>query len=185
MQWSDVNETTGELSISKSLEQTKAGPRVKSTKSGEPRKFVVPDAAITVLGEHRIEQNRDKELLGADYQNHEFIFCQPHGAYYSSDREDARVRELMVKVGLEGVSLHSLRHGFATELLSDGVPLALVSERLGHSDQNITLSIYGHAIPADSRAAAKVWNDSMAGALRWEQELRGCAEYRKVLHGRH
>lgn len=104
-------------------------------------------------------------MYGADYQENGLIFCQPHGAYYSPDREGARVKELMVAVGLEGVSLHSLRHKFATELLSDGVPLAVVSERLGHADQNITLSIYSHAILADNRAAAKVWNDRMANVL--------------------
>ena len=39
--WSDLNLDTGEVSVSKSLEQTKKGLRVKSTKSGEPREFVV------------------------------------------------------------------------------------------------------------------------------------------------
>jgi integrase len=70
--------------------------------------------------------------------------------------------ELMRKVGLRGVSLHSLRHSHASILLSKGVPPAVVSQRLGHADQNITLSIYSHALPADARAAAKLWNDSMA-----------------------
>ncbi len=35
----------------------------------------------------------------------------------------------------------SLRHTFATEMLHQGVPLAEVSKRLGHADQNITLGI--------------------------------------------
>jgi len=165
LQWTDLDESTGELSVSKSLEQTKAGLRVKSTKSEKPRRFVIPDWAISVLANHRAEQGTDKSLFGPDYQDHGLIFCQPHGAYYSPDREGARVKELMRAVGLEGVSLHSLRHSFASELLSDGVPLAVVSERLGHADQNITLSIYSHAMPADTRAAAKVWNDAMADVI--------------------
>jgi integrase len=181
VQWADVNENTSEITISKSLEQTKAGGlRVKSTKSEKPRKFVVPEAALEVLAEHRLQQDEDKRMFGSDYQDHGLIFCQPHGAYYSPDREGARVKELMVAVGLKGVSLHSLRHTFATELLSDGVPLAVVSERLGHADQNITLSIYSHAIPADSRAAAKVWNDSMADVLEGSKkagEERSTAKY--------
>ncbi len=61
----------------------------------------------------------------------------------------------MRSVGLQGVSLHSLRHSHASALLSKGVPLAVVSERLGHADQNITLSIYSHAIPADTKAAER------------------------------
>jgi integrase len=64
-----------------------------------------------------------------------------------------------------GVSLHSLRHSHASILLSNGVPVAVVSQRLGHADQNITLSIYSHALPADTLAAAKIWNDSMADVI--------------------
>jgi integrase len=165
LQWPDLNDQTGELSVSRSLEQTKAGLRVKSTKSGEPRKFVIPDPAISVLAEHRTEQENDKRMFGPDYQDHGLIFRQPNGAYYSPDRVGARVKELMVAVGLKGVSLHSLRHTFASELLSKGVPIAVVSERLGHADQNITLSIYSHAIPADGRVAAKVWDDALGDVI--------------------
>jgi integrase len=104
-------------------------------------------------------------MFGKGYDEHNLVFCQPSGAHYSPDRLGARVVELMRKVGLEGVSLHSLRHSHATILLSNGVPVAVVSERLGHADQNITLSIYSHALPADTRAAAKIWNDSMAGVI--------------------
>src|ERR1700683_3025745 len=65
VQWADVNETTSEITISKSREQTKAGGlRVKSTKSEKPRKFVVPEAALEVLAEHRVQQENDKRMFG-------------------------------------------------------------------------------------------------------------------------
>ena len=165
LEWSDLDESTSEISISKSLEQTKAGLRIKSTKSEEPRHFSVPEWALEVLRAHREEQDKDRQLFGPDYEDHHLVFCQPHGAFYSPDRLGARVSELMRKVGLQGVSLHSLRHSHATSLLSKGVPIAVVSERLGHADQNITLSIYSHALPADTKAAAKIWNDAMADVI--------------------
>ncbi|MEO8367962.1 MAG: site-specific integrase [Candidatus Solibacter sp.] len=165
LEWPDLNMTTGELIVSKSLEQTKAGLRVKSTKSEKPRRFVVPETVLPVLADHRTQQDQDKRMFGPDYQDHGLIFCQPGGGYYSPDRLGARVKELMVAVGLDGVSLHSLRHTNATELLRHGVPIAEVSRRLGHADQNITLSIYSHAVPADSRAAAKVWDDALGDVI--------------------
>jgi site-specific recombinase XerC len=100
------------------------------------------------------------------YQDHGLIFCQPNGAYYSPDKEGSRVKKLMRAVGLEGVSLHCLRHSFASELLSKGTPIPVVSERLGHANPNITLSIYSHAIPADSRAAEKVWDNALADVIQ-------------------
>lgn len=79
--------------------------------------------------------------------------------------------------------MHSLRHMFASELLSKGVPITEVSERLGHADKNITLAIYAHAIPADSRAAAKVWDDALGDVIHASKKApasrmveNGCTE---------
>ena len=94
----------------RSLEQTKAGLRVKSTKSDEPRNFVVPESALSVLADHRTEQDKTSGCSAPTTRITDLIFCQPNGAYYSPDRVGARVKELMVAVGLKGVSLHSLRH---------------------------------------------------------------------------
>jgi integrase len=165
LQWTDVDFERGNLSVSKSVEQTKIGLRVKCTKSEEPRDFDIPEWSIEVLKAHRVVQDRDRKMFGATYQDNGLIFCQPGGGYYSPDRVGARVSELMRKAGLEGVSLHSLRHSTASLLLSKGVPLSVVSEQLRHANQNITLSIYSHAIPSDKRAAAKIWNDSMADVI--------------------
>ena len=68
----------------------------------------------------------------------------------------------MKKAGLTEVSLHDLRHSHASILLSKGVPVPAVSEQLGHANPNVTMAIYAHAIPADSRSAAKIWNDAVS-----------------------
>ncbi len=162
--------------MSKSLEQTKAGLRVKSTKSEKPRHFSVPETALLALADHRKEQENDKRLFGSDYQDHDLIFCQPGGGYYSPDRLGARVKELMVAVGLKGVS----SRWATSRMLRNGVPLAEVSRRLGHADQNITLAIYNHAVPADSRAAARVWDDALGDVI---QEGKKAVEELPVAHG--
>ncbi len=165
LQWPDIDFASGIMNVTKSLEQTKKGLRVKSTKSGKGRRFAVPVAALDVLQAHKEQQQRDKELLGSDYQDNELVFCRPDGRYYSPDRVGARVVELMRKAGLNGVSLHSLRHTHASELLSSGVPIATVAKRLGHANANVTLSIYAHALEADELAAAKIWDDAMASVI--------------------
>jgi integrase len=49
LEWSDLNLNTGVLSVSKSLEETRGGLRVKPTKSNKPRAFPVPASALAVL----------------------------------------------------------------------------------------------------------------------------------------
>jgi integrase len=164
LQWPDIDFDTAVMNVTKSLEQTKSGLRVKSTKSGKPRRFTVPEGALDALREHRAEQDRDRALFGRDYQEHQLVFCRPDGGYYSPDRAGARIVELMKKAGLEG-SMHSLRHTHASELLSQGVPIPTVAKRLGHANANVTLSIYAHALETDEIAAAKIWEDSMRDVI--------------------
>jgi integrase len=123
LQWADIDLETGLMNAKKSPEQTKAGLRVQSTKSEKPRRFAVPAGALDALREHHTDQARDREFFGADYQAHSPVFCGPEGTYYSPDRVGARIVEVMKKAGLAGVSLHSLRHTHAGELLSAGVPI--------------------------------------------------------------
>lgn len=169
LQWPDIDFSSGIMNVSKSLEQTKKGLRVKSTKSGKPRRFAVPAAALEALKFHRAQQDQDKQLFGSDYQDNQLVFCRPDGGYYSPDRVGARVVELMKKAGIEGVSLHSLRHTHASELLSNGVPIPTVAKRLGHANANVTLSIYAHALEADELAAAKIWDDAMVTVIKAHQ----------------
>lgn len=65
---------------------------------------------------------------------------------------------------LPRIRFHDLRHTHATLLLEAGVPIKVVSERLGHASVSTTLDIYAHVMPAaDSDAAARfsatVWGD--------------------------
>jgi integrase len=166
LEWADVDWGKATLEVSKSLEETKAGLRVKSTKSGHARRFAVPAEVLDVLREHQRAQEEDRQLYGPDYARLNLIFARPDGQFYNPDKLGVRVRRAMQAAGLEGVSLHSLRHSHASELLSQGAPITAVAERLGHASANITLGIYSHALPADNQATAKLWNDAMASVIQ-------------------
>jgi integrase len=59
------------------------------------------------------------------------------------------------------VSLHTLRHSHGSVLLADGVDLATVSERLGHSSVRVTADIYTHALRGRDQDAARRWDEFM------------------------
>jgi integrase len=67
--------------------------------------------------------------------------------------------------GLDGVRLNDLRHMVATSLLRAGVPIEVVSKRLGHAHTSITQDIYSHVLDETAaREAADIMGRLMNGA---------------------
>ena len=56
------------------------------------------------------------------------------------------------------IRIHDFRHSHASLLLSMNVPITVISERLGHSDINMTLNTYSHMIPKDEDKAVDILN---------------------------
>jgi integrase len=53
---------------------------------------------------------------------------------------------------------HDLRHSAGTMWLSQGVPVKVVSEMLGHADVGTTLRVYAHVIEGSQQQAVDVMN---------------------------
>ena len=63
-------------------------------------------------------------------------------------------RNAVAAAGLRHIKLHDLRHGHASLLIDAGVPIAVVSERLGHANPNVTLGVYTHQLRGSQAQAA-------------------------------
>lgn len=97
---------------------------------------------MRLLPGHREEQKQDKINFGFAYQDNDLIFCQPNGDFYSPDHVGTRVKVVLRKAGYPNFSLHSLGHSHASIILGNGMPLAVVSGRLGHANQNIVGRVF-------------------------------------------
>ena len=161
--WADMNWATSTLTISKSLEQTRAGLRVKRPKNNRSRAGRLPQSGVVALQFLRSEQDEHRRLFSGDYQYNDLVFCQPDGRYYEPDLVSAISIRGMRKAGIAAGSLHTLRHMHASNLLSMGIPMTAVSARLGHADTSVTSRIYSHPLPADDQRAADAWDGLIGG----------------------
>ncbi len=66
--------------------------------------------------------------------------------------------------GLPRIRLHDLRHTAATMLLDQGVPLKVVSERLGHSSVSVTADLCQNALEHVRQDAADKAGAILLGA---------------------
>jgi integrase len=167
LQWDDVEWLSATLTVSKSIEETEAsGLRVKAPKSGLTRKFRIGPTAIAALRFQQEQQQECRRLYGDSYQDNGLVFCLPDGSYFAPHLVSQTIRRRVAKAGISGASLHTLRHTHASILLSRGVPLTAVSNRLGHADTNITARIYSHALPDDDVRAADAWEATIRGPVQ-------------------
>ena len=63
------------------------------------------------------------------------------------------------KANVKKIRLHDLRHSHATLLLSNNVPITVITQRLGHADTNMTLNTYSHLITKDIDRAVELINN--------------------------
>jgi integrase len=74
---------------------------------------------------------------------------------------DAIVR----KAKLPHITFHGLRHLHASLLIAAGVPLAIVSKRMGHTTLAVTVDLYGHMLRDIDRQAADAVSTLLKGCL--------------------
>ena len=74
-----------------------------------------------------------------------------------------KFQAMLRKGGLHRGRVYELRHWFASLLLSEGVPLSVVSEPMGHAGIQVTKEIYGH-IPREAQREAVERLDRLFGA---------------------
>jgi integrase len=64
-------------------------------------------------------------------------------------------KQLLRKTGLPVIRFHDLRHMATSLMLNHGIPVIVVSRRLGHAKPSITLDVYGHLLPSMQAEAAQ------------------------------
>lgn len=165
LRWKDIID--GRAYIGRSLSQTRGGLEFKSLKGHEDtepiRVVKIPSETLSTLAAHRRRQDEFRRQFGPDYRSDlDLVFANPDGTPLKPDSISAAVSALFKRLKIpkpKGASLHLLRHTLASQMLDSGVPLPVVSKRLGHASIRTTAEIYSHAIHGEDDEATRRWED--------------------------
>ncbi len=157
----DFNPDARTIRIERSLEQTKAGLRLKPPKTRNGKRTVsIPPFIVTELRAHIVTLQERRLALGMGRASRDdLLFPRWDGQVRSPHWLTQKFALAMEALGIKGVTFHSLRHTHASQLIASGVDPLTISRRLGHGSPTITLTVYGHLIEGtDTRAAELMEN---------------------------
>lgn len=144
----------------------------KSHTSARPLRLST--AAVMVLLEYRQWQDTQREKLGDAWQDRDHrVFTTEMGAPVFPDSPTQWFHDFTARAGLPDVTIHSLRHTYATLMIADNVPLVVVSKQLGHAQTSTTANIYAHAIASAQAKAMETFdrfNDLVTGQHQAEEK---------------
>lgn len=155
LRWEDLDLATGHLSISRSLVSVAYELHESRGKTRSARRWVDLDpVTVQVLAGWREQLEGE---LGRRLNEDDYVFCTSSGAPTHPDRFSQVFNKLVARAGVPRRRLHDLRHTHATLLLKAGVPVKVVSERLGHATPGFTLATYQHVLPGMQAEAARIF----------------------------
>jgi integrase len=159
LQWKDINWDRKELSVKRSLKQSKTGVKLARPKTAHSlRTISLSDVVIDTLRAQKRVQAEERLRLGSAYTDGGMVLAAPGGGPLRPDSISTAFAAFMKQQsGLPKARFHDLRHTHASLLFQAGENPKVVSQRLGHANVAFTLDTYAHLMPGmETGAASKI-----------------------------
>jgi integrase len=157
LQWGDIDWASNTLRVRRQLQ----GRSFAQTKSAAAVRTVpmLPEL-VAVLKPWRLQSPKAAAGSGTP----DLVFATERGGPLSPNAADAQLAAALRRAPLRHVSMHTLRHGYASMLISAGAGIKVVQRLMGHSSIQMTLQTYAHLLPEDSGNAARALSALVFGA---------------------
>ena len=149
----DVDIVKGMLSVHKTRHRVDGKDIEADTKTKRStRVLALPDILIIDLA-RLLETHRQFPYESVDY-----LIQDGFGNALGGQALSSRLERLEERNGLPHVTLHGLRHTYASLLHNSGVDMAMISAELGHSNITTTANIYTHIFKSPTQASRGIAN---------------------------
>jgi integrase len=158
VRWTDLNLEYRRMAVRQTVISVNYQIVIGQPKTNRGRRSIALDSGtMQALEAHRLKQQVEKDFLGPDYHDQGFVFAKPDGSPLNPDYFSQLFDRTVVKLPITKIRLHDLRHTHATLGLTVGIPVKVMSDRLGHATTAFTQDVYMHVIPQmDSDAADQI-----------------------------
>ncbi|MBC3763737.1 tyrosine-type recombinase/integrase [Quadrisphaera oryzae] len=145
LRWEDVDLDEKALWVSEQITEVSGKATVGSPKTRRSvRRVALDETTVQMLREHHEAQLAEREAWRLPAAPHGRVFTREDGTSYRPEYVTKHFGALIRSTGMRQVRLHDLRHTSASLALKAGVPMKVVSDRLGHSTIAVTANLYTH-----------------------------------------
>lgn len=178
LRWEDLDERKATISINRGLVAVPYEVRVTRGKTPRARRRVDLDpTTVRVLAAWRAWQQAEQQAAAIASRGWMFTDgggepIHPHAISQTFERIERRACVPVIR-------LHDLRHTHGTLLIAAGVPVKVVSERLGHAAPGFTIDTYQHVMPGMQAEAARIFEQLVAPGASSEKSEKTREKRRK------
>jgi integrase len=163
LQWVDVDLDAATLSINRGLVSVGYELHESRGKTSNSRRAIDLDpTTVAVLAAWKAWQKTERAAVGI--QSEKWVFADVNGNPIHPHSISQAFERVVARAGVPKVRLHDVRHTHGTLLIKAGVPVKVVSERLGHGNPGFTIDTYQHVLPGMQAEAARVFEKLIAGS---------------------
>jgi integrase len=159
LRWSQINLKNRTLAVNRSLTRLSkkhGGARLEAPKRKKSvRTIGLPAPLVAELRQWKLQCPPNPLDL---------VFVNSLGRPTCRQETGDRLKAICKRAGVKPVSMHNLRHSFASLQLIDGTSPLEVSKLMGHSSPAVTLSIYAHWIKTEKSHAQERLASAIMGA---------------------
>ena len=163
LEWRSVDLVAARISVHQAVTNVSYEKLVGDVKTQTSRRMIdLDERTVSALRSWRESQQAEHELTGRMWKEDGFVFARPDGSPIHPDYVSQCFERHLAKSSLPRIRLHDLRQTHATILLKAGIPVKVVSERLGHSSPAFTMTVYQHVLPGMQAEAARAFAHALA-----------------------
>lgn len=136
LQTSNINLQKNIINITKTLTTDKnkiviMGDSTK-TYAGE-RQIPIPESLLDTI---------KTQMMLAETHKDKLLFVSKNNNYLSPKQANDRLKTIAKKLGIIGITTHSLRHTYGTRCIEAGMRAVALQRLMGHTDVSVTLNTY-------------------------------------------
>ncbi len=162
--WKVMDFGNARLSVAQNVTAPDYKVIVSDVKSAHSLRTIdLDERTVSVLRSWRKRQFETYMQTGVRSDDSGFVFARPSGHPLHPDSFSQAFERLITKLDLPRIRLHDLRHTHATLLLKAGIPVKVVSERLGHASVAFTMQVYQHVLSGMQADAAATFAEIVFG----------------------